>query len=707
MALRKVKKTFQIDSADRDTTKYPTNGDYVVYLPRMYKNVTSLRLKGGDFSRNSNVNNVIPFSPSIISKISLWLDSADTSTIVQSGGLVSSWNDKSGNGYNATQSTSSNQPRWTNTTAGVSFDGITQALSNTSVSISLGEHTVFIVQSQAITQTNARFFCMGPDYTSSDTGSNSIYYGGGGNACWAYGLTGYYAQPFGVTNPWPKAIYSDVYSYNSSGYGGTLYLNGTSTGNAGIVGHNWGTNSVVYTVGSGYSASQLNNFFNGNIYEILVYSVKLSTFNRQIVEGYLAWKWGLQANLQSNHPYKNAAPLVNVTSISMLSHSITNGQNNPSINTLSDTSISPFDPSKIYGCTFWLDSADMSTITLSGSGVSQWADKSGNNYNVVQGTDSARPTLLNKLNGLNTLNFNGSQYLTLSSGFDFANGDVTCFIVANFSTANASLQTAAVGSILSKNYPTNQYWQFGGINNGGPQCQFVMVTPSQTFTSVSAGGVLNNGWDVIAYTLSLSGAQASTLFIHGTSGATATTFTSENTTSNGTIYVGSTASGGTSAWKSDVAEIIVYKSFLTASQRQQVEGYLAWKWGFNYTLPSNHPYNSNPPVGTGPYYFLMELEGLNKSDETIVGGDKSAFVDKYFAKIPMTTNLNSTITYNDKNLQENVAQYTPAIENLDRLHIKTRTHTQQDGSGFIYSVTDYNATFEIEYMENTLEEDVK
>lgn len=43
--LRTVKKTLLIDSADRDTTKYYTNGDAVYYLPRVYENVVSIRLK--------------------------------------------------------------------------------------------------------------------------------------------------------------------------------------------------------------------------------------------------------------------------------------------------------------------------------------------------------------------------------------------------------------------------------------------------------------------------------------------------------------------------------------------------------------------------------------------------------------------------------------------------------------------------------------
>ena len=47
--LRTVKKTLLIDSADRDTTKYYTNGDFVVYLPRVYENVVSMRLAAGEF----------------------------------------------------------------------------------------------------------------------------------------------------------------------------------------------------------------------------------------------------------------------------------------------------------------------------------------------------------------------------------------------------------------------------------------------------------------------------------------------------------------------------------------------------------------------------------------------------------------------------------------------------------------------------------
>lgn len=45
------------------------------------------------------------------------------------------------------------------------------------------------------------------------------------------------------------------------------------------------------------------------ISEVLIFPTKLSTSDRQMVEGYQAWKWGFQSYLPSSHPYKSAAPV--------------------------------------------------------------------------------------------------------------------------------------------------------------------------------------------------------------------------------------------------------------------------------------------------------------------------------------------------------------------------------------------------------------
>lgn len=51
------------------------------------------------------------FSPPALSGLSLWLDAADTSTIIQVSGSVLQWNDKSTNAHNAVQPLTSRQPQ--------------------------------------------------------------------------------------------------------------------------------------------------------------------------------------------------------------------------------------------------------------------------------------------------------------------------------------------------------------------------------------------------------------------------------------------------------------------------------------------------------------------------------------------------------------------------------------------------------------------
>ena len=52
------------------------------------------------------------------------------------------------------------------------------------------------------------------------------------------------------------------------------------------------------------------NGLNGQIGEFVVASNDITTEDKQKLEGYTAWKWGLQENLPVGHPYKSAAPTV-------------------------------------------------------------------------------------------------------------------------------------------------------------------------------------------------------------------------------------------------------------------------------------------------------------------------------------------------------------------------------------------------------------
>jgi hypothetical protein len=63
-----------------------------------------------------------------------------------------------------------------------------------------------------------------------------------------------------------------------------------------------------YTVGNNIATDDPNSPLYGSISEIVVFNIALSKGQRQQIEGYLAWKWEIQAQLPSSHPYKNSAP---------------------------------------------------------------------------------------------------------------------------------------------------------------------------------------------------------------------------------------------------------------------------------------------------------------------------------------------------------------------------------------------------------------
>ena len=48
--------------------------------------------------------------------------------------------------------------------------------------------------------------------------------------------------------------------------------------------------------------------YEGTVGELIVFNTKLATYQRQVLEGYLAAKWGLQASLPSTHPFTKGRP---------------------------------------------------------------------------------------------------------------------------------------------------------------------------------------------------------------------------------------------------------------------------------------------------------------------------------------------------------------------------------------------------------------
>jgi hypothetical protein len=93
-------------------------------------------------------------------------------------------------------------------------------------------------------------------------------------------------------------------------------------------------------------------------------------------------------------------------------------------------SISGFDPRSIPGCSLWLDGADQGSMTLSGSSVTTWKDKSGNGRNLT--ASGSYPTITS-----NGVLFNGAtpNVLSNATGFAAVNG-INSFVVFNSTVAS-------------------------------------------------------------------------------------------------------------------------------------------------------------------------------------------------------------------------------------------------------------------------------
>lgn len=105
-----------------------------------------------------------------------------------------------------------------------------------------------------------------------------------------------------VGDPTPSLASWRFYSAHSAANDYRAYLDGTSI-------FSTATNTVNFGTVARFIFKNLNNsMYAGEIAEICIFNSALTTGDRQKVEGYLAWKYGLQAQLPVGHPYLSAAP---------------------------------------------------------------------------------------------------------------------------------------------------------------------------------------------------------------------------------------------------------------------------------------------------------------------------------------------------------------------------------------------------------------
>ena len=244
----------------------------------------------------------------------LWLDAADASTITESSGAVNQWNDKSGNRRNFAQATSGNRPAYAssiiNNKPVIRFDGSNDVL--TAPDFLGGSGYVSFVgvgAFRSLTSTNQRL--VGVDAAISLGGQAAMYILviSSGNVFSVQGRR-VQSDSIGITNQSSAAVTTPVLLEGINDYVNTdqfLRVNGS------IVASN--TNfQTSGTLESGLLPVHIGARNDAlapatlDLGELLCFTTDPGTSTRQRIEGYLAHKWGLTANLPSDHPYKTVGP---------------------------------------------------------------------------------------------------------------------------------------------------------------------------------------------------------------------------------------------------------------------------------------------------------------------------------------------------------------------------------------------------------------
>ena len=259
--------------------------------------------------------------PSNVVGLVIWMDMSDTNTLFSdiagtilatNNGPVSRVNDLSGNGVHAYKV--SNRPSRRDGSIG----------SRTSINAS-GAHYMDLTNSVASPfftgQPAVSVYAVGVDTNGSASGSGALFITL--NSAKNKNMMGLYTRNTSVRQINGRRLESDSavsvnFATNASvpvllcgigDYAGGV-LKASVDGSA--------LRSVAYSSGAGTSDTDTPGaitLFHPTVSsagvflgELIVYTNKLSQSDHQKVEGYLAWKWGLQTSLPTNHPYYGAAP---------------------------------------------------------------------------------------------------------------------------------------------------------------------------------------------------------------------------------------------------------------------------------------------------------------------------------------------------------------------------------------------------------------
>jgi hypothetical protein len=488
-----------------------------------------------------------------------WYDAQDATTITQAASAVSQWTDKSTASDkigNATQATGAQQPAYQATGLGgspaVYFAGNQSMTLADLSSRSWTAAEVFYIRKldadpPVIAQEGAPLFST---RAGAAPASNEPY--SDGNIYLGTFVGGGYARQDSVGNPTQSLAVPRIIQVRSAPNDFQYWIDGAQF-------YTTASNTFGLPTETRIGVSAGSYLFKGHGGEIIICKRVLTTLERQKVEGYLAHKWGLTANLPAGHPYKSAPPT---------------------------TATPPWTPAALgANLVSWHDASDAATVTQAAGAVSQLSDKSGNGRHMVQATGSLQGAYTAAAqNGLNALTLVDDWMEASVAAGTFTGG--LCF---------ASAWRVTGTSVTSFNCtPTNR--TSGGV--AGPVAGFnigrsIGTGAAESFLNTYphlGSDPLFTAWNVFVQNVTFGTPGSYGDWINGTAQPTFTGNCSDAAT---TLSMATRADRGIGA-KAIIGETVATK-LLAEGDRLKLEGYLAHKWGLAGNLPAGHPYKSSPP----------------------------------------------------------------------------------------------------------------
>lgn len=242
---------------------------------------------------------------------------------------------------------------------------------------------------------------------------------------------------------------------------------------------------------------------------------------------------------------------------------------------------------------WWIDASQLHGYA-DGDPVSSWDDVTGNGAPAtISGTTFNAPHFKTSIiNGKPVIRFVASNSEALRAYPNTGAGTTDPMT----SIAVGSMKGTTNARLFGGIYPLLRNWLMGWWNG------FEDVFYSEGFVS-STGPTPSGAWKI--YDAVLTGSFTSFYNVGNLIAANSGGFDNIN---NGVALSGYDATGATNELSDgDLAECLIYDSALGTSDRQKIEGYLAWKYGLQAQLPGGHPYAAAAPTVGGPLTSIARI----------------------------------------------------------------------------------------------------